>query len=98
MINDRFSPNRLGDWVIFCDICGAKCFASESYVLEPETGKGGLTVCPSHRDKIAGCFIPYTVNAEKPVPFVKGSFPPVVNSNTSVYTLDQSDFIKALFQ
>lgn len=68
---DRFDPGKLGDWVVFCDICGQKCYASEAQFLSTETGRGGLLVCPKDADKIDHGLIPYTVEAEKAVPFTR---------------------------
>lgn len=68
---DRFDPGKLGDWVVFCDICGQKCYASESSQLEAYTGRGGLIVCPKDIDAIDYGLIPYTIPAEKNVPFTR---------------------------
>lgn len=67
----KFNPGRLGDWVLFCDICGQKCYASESTKLSTYTGRGGLIVCPNDRDKIDYGSMPYTIRAESPIPFTR---------------------------
>lgn len=66
---DKFTPARLGDWVFNCQICGMKCWASESFVLDTYTGRGGLRVCPECNDPIDYGLVPYTIPAEIPVPF-----------------------------
>lgn len=69
MRRDRFVPGRLGDWVVFCDICGQKCFAHEASKLASETGRGGLIVCPKDADKIDYGLIPYIPRVEKIIPW-----------------------------
>lgn len=68
---DRFNPGRLGDWVVFCDICGQKCYASEASRLDANTGRGGLIVCPKDIDKIDFGLIPYKVPVERPIPWTR---------------------------
>jgi len=70
-MSDRFSPGRKGDWVLFCDICGQKCYASESTKLSTYTGRGGLVVCPNDVDKIDYGLIPYTPRLEKNIPYTR---------------------------
>jgi hypothetical protein len=68
---DRFDPGRLGDWIAFCDICGRKCYASETTKLASNTGKGGLVVCKYDVDKIDYGLVPYRVPVEKSPPSVR---------------------------
>lgn len=68
---DRFNPGRLGDWVVFCDICGQKCYASETTKLEMYTGRGGLIVCAKDADKIDYGLVPYKVPVERPIPWTR---------------------------
>lgn len=68
---DRFDLGRLGDYVLFCDICGQKCYASESSKLSTYTGRGGLIVCPNDVDAIDYGLVPYLPPAEKNVPFTR---------------------------
>lgn len=70
-MTDRFDPGRLGDWIVFCDICGKKCYASETVKLSEYTGKGGLVVCRQDADKVDPGLIPYSVKAEKNIPFTR---------------------------
>lgn len=68
---DRFSPGRLGDWVIFCDICGQKCYASEATKLTTYTGRGGLIVCPHDVDVIDYGIVPYKTPTERNIPWTR---------------------------
>lgn len=70
-MGDRFNPGRLGDWVVFCDICGQKCYASEATRLSTYTGRGGLIVCPKDVDKIDYGLMPYRIPAEKNTPWTR---------------------------
>ncbi len=70
-MSDRFNKYKLGDWVVFCDICGGKCYASETVKLSTYTGRGGLIVCKSDADAIDPGLIPYTIPAERPVPWTR---------------------------
>lgn len=70
-MTDRFQPGRLGDWVIKCDICGQKCFASESFKLPTNTGRGGLVVCAKDADKVDYGLVPFTTPVEQNVPWTR---------------------------
>jgi hypothetical protein len=70
-MSDRFNPGKLGDWVVFCDICGQKCYASESTKLSTYTGHGGAIVCPNDVDKLDYGLIPYRIPVEKPIPWAR---------------------------
>lgn len=66
-MRDRFQGGRLGDYVIDCDICGQRCWYSESSVLGIYTGRGGLLVCPECKDPIDYGIVPYYVIPERPI-------------------------------
>jgi len=84
---DRFSPGRIGDWVVFCDICGQKCYASEASKLSTYTGRGGLIVCPKDADKVDSGLIPYKVTVEKNIPWTRINHTNVENS-APIYDLE----------
>lgn len=65
--------SRLGDWYVFCDICGQRCFASEATKLSTYTGRGGLIVCPKDVDAIDYGQVPYTPKAEENVPLTRSN-------------------------
>jgi len=71
--NSFRESKRVGDYVLFCDICGQKMWYSQSKVLEPETGKGGLVVCPMDRDAIDYGLVPYKVAPEAIVPIARSN-------------------------
>lgn len=83
----RFSPGRRGDWVVFCDICGQKCYASEASKLSTYTGRGGLIVCPKDVDKIDYGLIPYRSPAEKNIPWTRINHTNVGNGSP-IYDLE----------
>lgn len=56
---------RLGDWYIYCDICGQRHFASETYKLSQYTGRGGLIVCRHDADKVDYGLVPFTPKREQ---------------------------------
>lgn len=66
---------RREDWVVFCAICGSKTWASDTTKLAPETGRGGLIVCPDCVDPIDYGLVPYRIPAEAPVPFAQNLLP-----------------------
>ena len=70
-----------GDWYIYCDICGQRCFASEAVHLSTYTGRGGLIVCPKDADNIDHGLIPFSVTAEKNVPFTRVNHTNTDNAN-----------------
>lgn len=55
---------RPGDWFIHCDVCGKRCYASETIKLSQYTGKGGLIVCRRDADRIDQGLIPFTPRRE----------------------------------
>lgn len=62
---------RLGDWYIYCDICGRKCLASKATKLPTYTGRGGLIVCPQDVDSIDPGVVPYKIPVEKNIPWTR---------------------------
>ncbi len=62
---------KLGDWYIYCDICGQRSYASQSTKLSTYTGHGGAIVCKHDVDKIDYGLIPYTPRKENIVPYVR---------------------------
>lgn len=88
-MTDRFNKGRLGDWYVFCDICGQKCYASESGHLDAYTGRGGLIVCPNDVDKIDFGLIPYIVRAETSIPFARINHTDTTNG-TAVENLESA--------
>lgn len=97
-MTDRFDPGRLGDWIVFCDICGRKCYASETVKLTAQTGRGGLVVCRTDADRTDPSLTPYRIPIEKNVPYVRinhtnteNSFPEIdPESMTYTYFLASS--------
>lgn len=73
MKNSFREQKRVGDYVLFCDICGMKTWASESIILDKDTGKGGLVVCPVDRDAIDYGLVPYKVDPEESVPVARNN-------------------------
>ncbi len=67
---NKYTPDRLNDYIIYCQICGSPCWHSESIRLDDYTGRGGLIVCPRDRDAIDYGLVPYKVPAERSVPEV----------------------------
>lgn len=67
MTINKYTKKRLKDYPITCDICSKVCWFSESSKLDVYTGRGGLRVCPSDKDKIHYGFKPYKIRAESPV-------------------------------
>lgn len=70
-MSDRFNGGRKGDWIVFCDICGQKCYASEATKLSTYTGRGGLIVCPTDVDKIDYGLLPGKSPTEKNIPWTR---------------------------
>jgi DNA-directed RNA polymerase subunit RPC12/RpoP len=62
---------KVGDYVINCDTCAMKCWASESHRLVKETGKGGAIVCPNCNDKVHYGFVPYKILPEDSIPVAR---------------------------
>jgi len=75
---------NIGDWYVFCDICGQRYLASETVQLTTYTGKGGLIVCPTDADKIDHGLIPFTVNAEQNVPFTRVNHTDTTNGSSPI--------------
>lgn len=62
---------KIDDHPIDCDICGMPCWASEAIILEKETGRGGMVVCPVDRDVIDYGIVPYKILPEEPIQLVR---------------------------
>lgn len=58
-----------GDWYIYCDICGQRCYASKSTKLSTYTGHGGAIVCNHDNDAIDPGLIPFTPRREQSLPW-----------------------------
>lgn len=84
---------RLGDWIVYCDICGKRCNASETVKLSTYTGRGGLIVCRQDADKIDAGLVPYSARREKSVPYARvnhtntGNARPLVDLEEMAYQL-----------
>lgn len=59
------------EWYVFCDICGRRCFASETYRLGAYTGREGLVVCKADKDEIDAGLIPYKPRTEQFPEFIR---------------------------
>ena len=55
------------DWYIYCDICGARCLASETTKLSHYTGRDGLIVCRHDVDATDHGLMPFTPRREQNV-------------------------------
>lgn len=80
----KFSPGKVGDWVMFCDICGQKWYASEMTKLDTDTGRGGLIVCPFDADKVDYGLIPYVPEVERPIPYTRINHTSTTNHSSVV--------------
>lgn len=65
--SNKYTPNRLHDHIIMCDICGNPTWYSEAVKLTTYTGRGGCLVCPKDADPIDYGLVPYKIPAERPV-------------------------------
>lgn len=70
-MSDRFNKWHPGDWYVFCDICGQKCYASEATKLGTDTGRGGLIVCKYDVDSTDYGLVPYALPIEQPIPWAR---------------------------
>lgn len=59
---------RDDDYPIDCDDCGQTCWYSDSRVLDKDTSKGGLRVCPNCVYATDWGAVPFTIEPEKQVP------------------------------
>lgn len=75
---------KIGDWYVFCDICGQRYYASETTKLSTYTGRGGLIVCPKDVDKIDYGLVPYDIPVERPVPFSRDGDQSTTNGSAVV--------------
>lgn len=80
-MTDRFNPGRLGDWIVYCDICGKKCYASETVKLSNYTGRDGLIVCRADADAQDPGLMPYRIPNEKSVPWTRINHQNVTNGS-----------------
>lgn len=64
---NKFTNSKLSDYIIHCDICGKPTWYSDSIILDSNTGKGGLLVCPDDNDKIDYGLVPYEIPTESQV-------------------------------
>lgn len=62
---------KMGDWYVFCDICGQRWLASETTILSTYTGRGNLIVCPHDADVIDYGLIPYKMPFTKNIPWTR---------------------------
>ncbi len=65
MKNTYTMKKKKGDYIIYCQICGDPCWASQATKLEKETGHGGLIVCPEDVDAIDYGLIPFKIAPEE---------------------------------
>jgi hypothetical protein len=77
-MSNKYFSGRRGHY-IYCDICGQACYADEATKLKPETGRGGLLVCPNDVDSIDYGLIPYVLPNERPVKWAKVNHTDVSN-------------------
>lgn len=91
----RFNPGRLGDWIVFCDICGQKYYASETTKLSTYTGRGELIVCKKDADKLDYGLVPYKPPAEQNIPWVRINHTNTANA-TPLVDLENMALIYAL--
>lgn len=63
--NTFHNKKKIGDYVVSCDICKMKCWASEAVILPKEAGKSaGLLVCPVDRDATDWGIMPFQILPE----------------------------------
>src|SRR5260221_9589797 len=84
-MNRNFDREKRWDWIVWCDICGTRCWGSEATKLSTYTGRGGAIVCPDCNDPIDYGIVPYSIPAEKPVPFVRDASQ--ANDPNAIFTL-----------
>lgn len=92
--NFKFTKNRIGDFITYCDQCGCMCWASETVPLDTYSGKGNIRVCFDDYDGIDYGLVPYKIPAEKPVPFARDT---VYVSNPQAIPETFKPFNAALF-
>ena len=79
--------HKRGDWYVYCDICGRRYLASETTKLSNYTGRGGLVVCQDDADQIDYGLVPYTIRAERPIPWTRLNHTSVINGSP-IYDLE----------
>lgn len=62
---------REGDWFVYCDICGQRCYASEATKLSTYTGRGDLLVCRKDADRVDYGLVPYSPRIEQNIPYTR---------------------------
>ncbi len=77
-MSNKYFSGRKGPYV-YCEMCGQACYIFEAKKLPPETGRGGLVVCPYDADKIDFGLIPYIASSEAKVPFTRPNHTNVQN-------------------
>lgn len=99
-INKYTGKQKLQDYIIFCDTCGAPCWHSQATLLKNDTGLGGSLVCPRDVDIRDYGLVPYKIRAEISVPntrtnnlasptdFTQGKAPITDFSNGTVFEGD----------
>lgn len=82
---NKYTSNHFSDWIIHCDICGKPTWYSDSTILDSDTGRGGLLVCPDDNDAIDYGLVPYEIPTESTVDTTRINN--TINSNTleSIY-------------
>ncbi len=95
MKNNYKDRAKVGDHVIYCDICGTKEWASQSTIQAQYTGSEGAVVCRDCVDMPVGAFMPFTLPPEARPQVVTGNpystdfeAAPTINFNTSPPTVE----------
>jgi hypothetical protein len=65
MKNNYKDRAKVGDYVIFCDICGTKEWFSKSKIQAKYTGSEGAVVCRDCVDLPSGLLMPFRLPPEK---------------------------------
>jgi hypothetical protein len=62
---------KVGDYQIYCMVCGQVCWYSQSVVLGPYTGHEGQVVCPNHAYEPQYGLQPFVVEPEEAIPYAQ---------------------------
>lgn len=84
--NNYTDRKKLGDYPYCCQICSAKAWYSETTKLAPDTGKGGLRVCPDCVSITDYGIVPYTIRPEKSVTDVNNPLTSTYNARPPIDT------------
>jgi hypothetical protein len=84
---NKYTSDRLHDYIIMCDTCGGPWWASECKTMSTFTGKGGSINCPRCADPINPGLVPYKIRPERPVSVVR-----VNNMNSTSPTNSEAPF------